>query len=171
MRLLLDTHVLLWYIAGDPRLPATFRAAIQEPDHAVFLSVASIWEVIVNWTAPLGPLPARPAGERVWAASHAAPTIPSAFCFRLHFAAFGGKVQTKAECSGMRVGLVFSCPNLCSCQASWQGTGSYAVWSVAKWRCPTTYPISNPWRESRRRSLVASGASTNSSVSGFHGSS
>ncbi len=25
MRLLLDTHVFLWYIAADPRLPAAFR--------------------------------------------------------------------------------------------------------------------------------------------------
>lgn len=27
MRLLLDTHVFLWYISADPKLPATFRAA------------------------------------------------------------------------------------------------------------------------------------------------
>ena len=29
MRLLLDTHVFLWYITADPKLPATFRAASQ----------------------------------------------------------------------------------------------------------------------------------------------
>lgn len=30
MRLLLDTHVFLWYITADPKLPAAFRAASQE---------------------------------------------------------------------------------------------------------------------------------------------
>ena len=31
MRLLLDTHVFLWYITADAKLPATFRAATQDP--------------------------------------------------------------------------------------------------------------------------------------------
>lgn len=31
MKLLLDTHVFLWYISGDGRLPQFFSAAIQEP--------------------------------------------------------------------------------------------------------------------------------------------
>jgi hypothetical protein len=42
MRLLLDTHVFLWYITADPKLPATFRAASQDPANEVFLSVASV---------------------------------------------------------------------------------------------------------------------------------
>lgn len=29
MKLLLDTHVFLWYITADPKLPATFLAASQ----------------------------------------------------------------------------------------------------------------------------------------------
>ena len=41
MRLLLDTHVFLWYISADPQLPAAFHAAIQDPANEVFLSVAS----------------------------------------------------------------------------------------------------------------------------------
>ena len=40
MRLLLDTHVFLWYISADPRLPVVFRGAIQDPANEVFLSVA-----------------------------------------------------------------------------------------------------------------------------------
>jgi|GEM_PF-6014203 len=35
MRLLLDTHVFLWYITADPKLPATFREASQSPDNEV----------------------------------------------------------------------------------------------------------------------------------------
>lgn len=31
MKLLLDTHVFLWLIAGDAKLPAAFRSAIQSP--------------------------------------------------------------------------------------------------------------------------------------------
>ena len=31
MRLLLDTHVFLWYISADPQLPVAFRDAIRDP--------------------------------------------------------------------------------------------------------------------------------------------
>jgi hypothetical protein len=37
MRLLLDTHVFLWYITGDERLPQNFRKSIEESD-AAYLS-------------------------------------------------------------------------------------------------------------------------------------
>ncbi len=42
MRLLLDTHVFLWYITADPRLPSSFRTAGQDSANEVYLSVASI---------------------------------------------------------------------------------------------------------------------------------
>ena len=35
MRLLLGTHVFLWYIAADPQLPVAFRDAIRDPNKAV----------------------------------------------------------------------------------------------------------------------------------------
>src|SRR4051794_32534719 len=60
MRLLLDTHVFLWYISADPRLPATFQAAIQDPTNEVFLSVASIWEAVNKYQLGKLPLPAPP---------------------------------------------------------------------------------------------------------------
>ena len=31
MKLLLDTHIFLWYITADAKLPMRFRAAIQDP--------------------------------------------------------------------------------------------------------------------------------------------
>lgn len=40
--LLLDTHVFLWYIAGDERLADKIRDAISDPKNAVCLSVISI---------------------------------------------------------------------------------------------------------------------------------
>lgn len=61
MRLLLDTHVFLWYITADPRLPATFRAAIQDPANDVFLSVASVWEAVIKHALGKLPLPDPPA--------------------------------------------------------------------------------------------------------------
>jgi PIN domain nuclease of toxin-antitoxin system len=42
MRLLLDTHVFLWYIADDPKLPAKYKAAIEDPNTEPFLSVVSV---------------------------------------------------------------------------------------------------------------------------------
>lgn len=61
MRLLADTHVFLWYISADPRLPATFRAAIQNPDNEVYLSAASVWEVVIKHGLGKLPLPGPPA--------------------------------------------------------------------------------------------------------------
>jgi PIN domain nuclease of toxin-antitoxin system len=39
---LLDTHIFLWFINGDPRIPAAFRDAIQEPNNQVYLSVEPV---------------------------------------------------------------------------------------------------------------------------------
>lgn len=60
MKLLLDTHVFLWFITGDSRLPATFRDHIRDSAHEVYLSVASIWEAVVKHGLGKLPLPAPP---------------------------------------------------------------------------------------------------------------
>jgi PIN domain nuclease of toxin-antitoxin system len=44
-RLLLDTHALLWFLAGDGRLSAVARDAIAESANDVFVSAASAWEI------------------------------------------------------------------------------------------------------------------------------
>ena len=61
MRLLLDTHVFLWYVAADRRLPNTFRAAIQDPANEVYLSVASVWESVIKHSLGKLSLPGPPA--------------------------------------------------------------------------------------------------------------
>ena len=43
MRLLLDTHALLWWQTDDPRLSARARAAIADEANEVFVSAASAW--------------------------------------------------------------------------------------------------------------------------------
>ena len=42
---LLDTHVLLWWLADDRRLGAGARALVAGPDNAVYVSAASVWEI------------------------------------------------------------------------------------------------------------------------------
>jgi PIN domain nuclease of toxin-antitoxin system len=61
MRLLLDTHVFLWYISADPQLPVAFRDAIRDPANEVYLSVASVWEAVIKYALGKLPLPDAPA--------------------------------------------------------------------------------------------------------------
>lgn len=48
MSLLLDTHVWLWLNIEPARLPASFAAALADPDNAIVVSVASVWEVAIK---------------------------------------------------------------------------------------------------------------------------
>ena len=45
MRLLLDTHLLLWWLEGSPSLPAQARETIRDPENTVFVSAVSLWEI------------------------------------------------------------------------------------------------------------------------------
>jgi PIN domain nuclease of toxin-antitoxin system len=48
MKLLLDTHLLLW-AAGEPgRLPAEARSLIDNPENELLFSAASLWEVVIK---------------------------------------------------------------------------------------------------------------------------
>lgn len=60
MKLLLDTHVFLWYISGDKRLPGAMRDSIRDPNNEVYLSVVSVWETIVKYQLGKLPLPKPP---------------------------------------------------------------------------------------------------------------
>ena len=60
MRLLLDTHVFLWFITADPRLPEPFKEAILDIENEAFLSVASFWEIVVKNQLGKLPLPESP---------------------------------------------------------------------------------------------------------------
>lgn len=48
MRLLLDTHVLLWWLANDPSLVREAKTAIADPGCAVFVSAATAWEIAIK---------------------------------------------------------------------------------------------------------------------------
>lgn len=55
MRLLLDTHALLWWLDGDRRLSRKVRSAIGSEDNLIVVSAASAWEISTK--ARLGKLP------------------------------------------------------------------------------------------------------------------
>ena len=48
MRLLLDTHLLLWALAEPERLDHATRAALEDPENEVLFSAASIWEIAIK---------------------------------------------------------------------------------------------------------------------------
>ena len=51
MSLLLDTHVLLWWLEDEPRLTAETRSAIADSASTVHVSAASIWEASIKIAA------------------------------------------------------------------------------------------------------------------------
>ncbi|MDQ3130084.1 MAG: type II toxin-antitoxin system VapC family toxin [Acidobacteriota bacterium] len=48
MKLLLDTHIFLWFITADKRLSLSARQLIEEGANDKFVSVASLWEIAVK---------------------------------------------------------------------------------------------------------------------------
>jgi PIN domain nuclease of toxin-antitoxin system len=60
MKILLDTHIFLWFISGDSRLSTDVREVIRTPDNEIYLSVVSVWESIVKYQLGKLPLPESP---------------------------------------------------------------------------------------------------------------
>ena len=48
MKLLLDTHVFLWWCLDDAHLSEDAKAAIAEGENEIFLSTASVWEIVIK---------------------------------------------------------------------------------------------------------------------------
>jgi len=55
MRLLLDTHALIWWLVGMPALSSPARLAMGDPENEIFVSAASTWEIATKHR--LGKLP------------------------------------------------------------------------------------------------------------------
>jgi len=55
LTVLLDTHIFLWWLFGDTRLPDGIRRYVEDRDHDVFVSAASVWEIATKYR--LGKLP------------------------------------------------------------------------------------------------------------------
>lgn len=48
MNIFLDTHVLLWYLEDNPKLPEDKRLLIEDRNNRVVVSIASFWEIIIK---------------------------------------------------------------------------------------------------------------------------
>jgi len=48
MRVLVDTHALLWYLQADPNLSTLAMNTIESKDNDVFVSIASLWEIAIK---------------------------------------------------------------------------------------------------------------------------
>ncbi len=48
MRLLVDTHIALWAVVDDPRLPSKAADLIADLANEVFVSAASLWEIAIK---------------------------------------------------------------------------------------------------------------------------
>jgi PIN domain nuclease of toxin-antitoxin system len=48
VRLLLDTHILLWWLNSDSQLPARANTLISDPNNQVFVSAISVWEISIK---------------------------------------------------------------------------------------------------------------------------
>lgn len=63
MRLLLDTHILLWWLDDNPALSPRARDLIAEPANVVVVSAASVWEIRIK--EGLGKLKLSPTFQQV----------------------------------------------------------------------------------------------------------
>jgi PIN domain nuclease of toxin-antitoxin system len=57
MRLLIDTHVLLWALTDSPRLKPRIRELLLEPGNEPYFSAASIWEIAIKRTLRKADMP------------------------------------------------------------------------------------------------------------------
>jgi PIN domain nuclease of toxin-antitoxin system len=48
VKLLLDSHALLWHANGDPQTSATATSLLVDPTNDLFLSMASVWEIAIK---------------------------------------------------------------------------------------------------------------------------
>lgn len=57
MNILLDTHVALWAITDNPKLPKKARELIESPKSSVWISAATVWEVAIKHSLRRGDMP------------------------------------------------------------------------------------------------------------------
>lgn len=48
MNLLIDTHILLWWLGNPEKLPGYIREAIEDSSNTVFISAAAVWEIVIK---------------------------------------------------------------------------------------------------------------------------
>ncbi|HEY4194057.1 MAG TPA: type II toxin-antitoxin system VapC family toxin [Mucilaginibacter sp.] len=48
MRILIDTHILIWYLNGDNTLPSNLLAIIENEQNQIIVSTISLWEITIK---------------------------------------------------------------------------------------------------------------------------
>ena len=66
MNILLDTHIALWAITDHPKLSASARKLIADPDNTVYGSAVSVWEVMLKHDSPKNNLALTPDDFVSW---------------------------------------------------------------------------------------------------------
>jgi PIN domain nuclease of toxin-antitoxin system len=49
LKLLLDTHILVWWLLDDPALPRRLAASLRDPANEIYVSSASAWEIATKY--------------------------------------------------------------------------------------------------------------------------
>jgi PIN domain nuclease of toxin-antitoxin system len=57
LRILLDTHIALWALTDDPRLPDRARALILDEKAEIYFSAATVWEIAIKHALARGSMP------------------------------------------------------------------------------------------------------------------
>lgn len=60
MKVLLDTHVWLWWLSEPERLPVAIREALEDGENPLYLSVLTSWEIAIKYAVGKLPLPEPP---------------------------------------------------------------------------------------------------------------
>lgn len=48
MKILLDTHALIWFVEDDEKLPDSLKVILSQKNNSIFVSVASLWEMAIK---------------------------------------------------------------------------------------------------------------------------
>ena len=49
MNLLVDTHVIIWFITESDRLPPDVKNVLEKKDNKCYVSLASLWEIAIKY--------------------------------------------------------------------------------------------------------------------------
>lgn len=67
MKVLIDTHLLVWLLVGDRRADKQVFDLMRDPAHEPLASVVSIWEVAIKWAVRRGSRSDMPFSGRIFA--------------------------------------------------------------------------------------------------------
>lgn len=111
MRLLVDSHILIWAAGGKASLPQRYKAALSAPDTEAYISAASVWEVGIKRLTGKFDVPedlferALMAGYQsldvTWVHARAVETLPLT-----HKDPFDRLLIAQAQCEGLTLATV-----------------------------------------------------------------